>query len=148
MPNYTNAKEHPEDVGVLTLYRMVTFSTPASMENGVNSAFGVHVGKFPAGSFIHGTDVYIATAFNAATTNVFTVGNSAVADAYATSAEVAAGTPGTKRNLSGSANLGYVANETQVYAKYSQTGTAATAGVAHVTIRFTPIAFHLVDSSF
>ena len=148
MPNYAQAKEHPEDVGCLTLYRQITFSQPASLENGVASAFGIHVGKLPAGSFIHGTDVHIATAFNAGTTNVFTVGNSTTADAYATTAEVIAGTPGTKRNLSGSANLGYVPLETQVYAKYSQTGTAATAGVAHVTMRFTPIAFHLVDTSF
>lgn len=147
MPNYSQSKEHPEDVGVLTLYRLFNFDTPASTENGALSANGTHIGKTPAGSFIHGTDVDIKTAFNAATTNVLTVGSAADDDGLATSAGTASGTPGYKPNLQG-AQSGYNSAETQWYIKYTQTGTAATTGVAHIAVRFTPIAFHLVDTSF
>lgn len=105
-----------------------------------DAATGVAVAKqtIPAGSIIVGTDVQVTTAFNAATTNVLSVGFEASTYAnLATTAQTASGTPGLKQNLipTGTALVPLAADST-VYALYSQTGAAATTGVAYVIVKF------------
>src|SRR5918993_3457688 len=103
-----------------------------------NVATGVEIGTIPAGSFVAGTHVHIVTAFNAATTNVLTVGTAADDDGFATSAGTVAGTPGVKLNLTGAQSGDTLTADTPVVFKYTQTGTAATTGVAQAVVTFYP----------
>jgi hypothetical protein len=107
-----------------------------------NVATGVEIGTIPAGSFVTAVHVHVTTAFNAATTNVLEVGTAADPDGFATSTQTASGTIGAKLNIgtsSPAAQLGdFLTADTPVVVKYTQTGTAATAGVAQVVVSFYP----------
>lgn len=103
-------------------------------------AFGntsaVTIGTIPANSQIVFVNVDVTTAFNAGTTNNVTVGKTGTAAAYVTSTSV--GTLGrasvaTTGVYSAWADVG---NSDVDYATvtFTQTGTAATAGAARVTI--------------
>lgn len=91
----------------------------------------------PANSMITGVFVRILTAFNAATTNVLTVGQNAssyndMVNAGDVDETVAATTAVTR-------GIGLVlTSDTDVTVMYTQTGTAATTGSAEVTIQFCP----------
>lgn len=77
----------------------------------------------------------VATAFNAGTTNVLTLGTAAVPDSLVTSANAGAGATGFKAGSG--VDLGTeLATDTQFYAKYTQTGTAATAGEVEFIVEF------------
>lgn len=92
----------------------------------------------PAGAIILGTDVLVTTAFNAGTTNVLSVGfEPTTYTNLVTTGQAVAGTPGLKQNLipTGTA-LVPLAADSQVYALYTQTGTAATTGVAYVVVKY------------
>jgi hypothetical protein len=108
----------------------ITFS-----DTGVTT--GIEIGKIPAGSFVLPPVVNIETAFNAATTNVLVVGTSADDDGYLTNAVSASGVAGVKTGVTG-ALLGNNAADVSVLVKYTQTGTAATAGVADVIVPYYP----------
>jgi len=69
----------------------------------------------------------VLTAFNAATTNVVVLGNADDDDAYMASGDVAEGSAGTNVKNAWTA-VG--ASDIEVKAKFTQTGTAATAGKA------------------
>lgn len=99
---------------------------------------GVPIEWLRKGSIIVGTDIVVGTAFNAATTNVLTVGTNATAyDNIVTSAQAVPGTTGIKQNLAPTGTaLGPLANDSLVYVKYTQSGTAATAGEAYIIIKF------------
>jgi hypothetical protein len=103
---------------------------------------GSGVGKqwLPAGALIVGTDVYVGTAFNAATTNVLTVGieNPTYADIVSAAAVNEGATGLTTGILPTGAALGPLATDAQVFVMYAQTGTAATAGQAIVVIKYIP----------
>lgn len=94
----------------------------------------------PKGAVLIGTDVNIVTAFNAATTNVLSVGIEASTYAnIATSAQTISGTTGLKQNLAPTGTaLVPLAADSQVFALYTQTGTAATAGQAVVIVKYIP----------
>lgn len=98
---------------------------------------GIEIGKIPAGSFVLPPTVNIETAFNAATTNVLVVGSAADDDGFLTSAVALAGATGIKTGVTG-AQLGNIAADTSVYVKFTQTGTAATTGVADVIVPYYP----------
>lgn len=118
-----------------SIRRRIAFSDTNS------ASVGLEVGVIPAGSFVHAVIVNIETAFNAATTNVITVGTTASVAGLAQNAGVAAGVAGLKSGLLGSPQLnGNTATDMQVMVFYSQTGTAATAGVADVIVSFYPFA--------
>lgn len=90
----------------------------------------------PAGAVVTSTCVNIDTAFNAATTNVLTVGT--VSTAYnnlIASGDVDETTLGATLITSKALK---VTTETPVYIKYTQTGTAATAGAATVIVSYIP----------
>lgn len=98
----------------------------------VADPFTVSLGTIPSGAIVLSTTVEVVTAFNAATTNVLVVGTAADDDAYVAAADVTEGTAGTTV-VAHSATL---AAATEVFAKYTQTGTAASAGSARVTVTY------------
>lgn len=123
----------PRKLHVQTLHAMrgrVTFS-----DTGI--ATGIEIGKIPAGSFVDSVSVSVEVVFNALTTNVLTVGSAADDDGFATAAGTASTAAGQKRGLTG-AQSGNIAADTSVLVKYTQTGTAATTGVADVVLYFYP----------
>jgi hypothetical protein len=108
--------------------------------NDAGIASGVGKQWLPAGALITGSDVYVGTAFNAATTNVVTVGTNATSyNNIVGSADVDESTVALTKGIkpTGTA-LGPLAADTQVFAMYAQTGTAATAGTATVVISYIP----------
>jgi hypothetical protein len=105
--------------------------------NDVGIASGVAFENWlPQGAFITRVLVEIVTAFNAATTNVLTVGTNATdynnIVAAGDTPEVAGITDVTRALGRGLAAAGNV----RPYAKYTQSGTAATTGQAVVLIEF------------
>ena len=95
----------------------------------------VTIGTLPVNSQIVDVNIDVTTAFNAATTNTMTVGTSGSAAAYVASTSVGSAgrasvaTTGVYSAWADSGN-----SEVTVTATYSQTGTAATAGSARVTV--------------
>ncbi len=110
----------------------VTFATP-----NIGTADTVKVGRIPAGSLLLQAVVRVTTAFNAATTNVLTVGQNATANTDIVAAgELNEGVTGTTVVLTGAALT--FANDTDIYVRYTQTGTAASAGAATIIITYIP----------
>lgn len=126
---WTTPTRHPEDTGIGYLRRTVLFNTP-------QGANGIPIGALEAGAMPLHAQVTIETGFNAGTTNVLTVGTVDDDDGFATSASVIAGTAGFKANLTGALSGTPMATSKVVYAKYTQTGTAATAGKATIVLAF------------
>lgn len=91
----------------------------------------------PSGAVIEEVIVRIVTAFNAATTNVLTVGqNSSSYNDMVAAGDVDETTAGTTKVLRG-ADL-TISSDALPYVKYTQTGTAATAGQAIIIIKYIP----------
>ncbi len=118
-----------------------------------NVAGGYQFGTVPLNAFITRVHVDIVTAFNAGTTNVLTFGvTQQNANELVASGDVTAGTPGysavtrglgraqTQNPSNASSTSGVTSGEGGValFAKYAQTGTAATAGQAVVVIEYVP----------
>lgn len=108
--------------------------------NDPNIATGVKKCTLPAGAIIIGTDAYVSVVFNAATTNVLTVGgNSANYDDVAAAADIAEGAVALTKDISPTgSSLGPLAADRDIYAKYTQSGTAATTGKAFIVIKYIP----------
>lgn len=106
--------------------------------NDTDIATGVSMGKIPTGSHILHCNVRVSTGFNSAGTNRLVVGtNSSSYNNICTSTTAAASTTGGKQSVIGGA-LSFT-QDTDIYVKYSAaTGTAATAGVATVTVAYIP----------
>lgn len=112
----------------------------------VGSATPPKFGRLPAGAFIVGYWCEVSTAFNAATTNVLTVGTTAAsANELFNAGDInegvigfTVGARGLGTILTGGAGIGVNApaatSEVDLYVKYTQSGTAATAGVATIVI--------------
>lgn len=105
--------------------------------NDAGVASGVYAGTLPAGAIITDVSVLIATAFNAATTNVVNVGTTPTGAEVAASAQILAGAAGQKKPTAYQA-LGVMAADTDIFVSFTQTGTAATAGVAYAVVAFIP----------
>lgn len=125
---YTNPVRHPEDVGVGHIRRTITWDA-----SGV--ATGVPIGALEAGAIPLRASVYVSTAFNAGTTNVLVLGTAADDDGFITSANAAADATGLKAGTGALLGAPLAAN-TVVYAKFTQTGTAASAGKAVLVVEF------------
>lgn len=105
-------------------------------------------GRLPAGAFITRVQVEIGTPFNAGTTNVLTFGTSltsaneivAAADVNEAQVGVTEVTRAYGTTLTGGPGIGAAApastSEVNLYAKYTQSGTAATQGVATIVIEY------------
>lgn len=125
---WTNAVRHPEDVGVGHIRRTVTLG-----QNGFGA--GIPIGTLEAGAVPLRATVIINTAFNAGTTNVLSLGSTADDDGLITSTNAGAGSTGIKAGTG--ALLGVpLASDTTYYAKFSETGTAATTGKATMIVEF------------
>lgn len=96
----------------------------------------VPLGTLPAGAIVTGMLVKINTAFNAATTNVLTVGTASDDDAIIAAGDVDETVATTYVTF---AAVGYKATvATPLFIKYAQTGTAATTGAADIILWFCP----------
>ena len=96
----------------------------------------VTIGTLPAGAQIVDINIDVTTAFNAATTNTVTVGKTGTAAAFVTATSVGSAgraSVATTGVYSAWANVG-TSDVDYATVTYSQTGTAATAGAARVTI--------------
>ena len=93
----------------------------------------------PAGAIITQVLVDITTAFNAGSTNVLTLGTqSGTASDIVTAGDVNETVAGVNI-VTTSAAIGHVGSSAiDLYLKYAQTGTAATAGAGHVLIAYAP----------
>lgn len=121
-------------------------------------ATGQQFGALPNNSYILAIDSQVTTAFNAATTNVLTIGvtaassNELVADGASATANISNNTTTIAtgiRHLTTAAGLGVTITGNTTYqngsgggvplfAKYTQTGTAATTGSATIIIAYIP----------
>lgn len=106
--------------------------------NDPNISTAQRFGTVPIGSFFTDVKCEVVTAFNAVTTNVLTFGTTTTAtelvaagDVDELTAGVYTATRGLGRGLTAAAEVG-------LYAKYTQSGTAATAGVATCVFAFIP----------
>lgn len=128
-PIWSNPIKAPEDTGVGVWRRRIPFDT-AGLAAGTVPVVALEKGCIPLRA-----SVRIETAFNAGTTNVLSLGTAAVPDSLVTSANAAAGTTGYKQGTG--VDLGTeLAADTQYFAKFTQTGAAATAGVAEFIVEF------------
>ena len=114
-------------------------------DTGIASA--VQFASIPLKSVILRANVCVVTAFNAASTNVVTVGvTKASANELVGSSDVTEGTPamyygaaanlGTVNTGTASAEVGAENGGVGLWYKYTQTGTAATTGSAFVVVEF------------
>jgi hypothetical protein len=104
---------------------------------GIGTADTVKVGRIPAGSRLMPVQVHVTAAFNAATTNVLTVGTSSGSNTdIVAAAEVTEGVTGA--TIVGTGVALAFTSDTDIYVKYTQTGTAATAGAATILIPYFP----------
>ena len=95
----------------------------------------VAIATIPANSQIVDINIDVTTAFNAATTNTVTVGKTGTAAAFVTATSVgSAGRASVATTGVYSAWADTGTSDTYATITYSQTGTAATAGAARVTI--------------
>jgi len=106
--------------------------------NDAGISTGVGKQYLPAGAIIVGTDVLVTASFNALSTNVLTVGvNGTTANNIVGSGDVNEASVQIFQNISASATMPLTA-DSQVYAKFTQTGTAATTGKAYVIVKYIP----------
>jgi hypothetical protein len=123
----TSARQDPRQVPN-TLVLTVNY-------NDAGIATGVKGGTLPANARIIDVIVEIITVFNAATTNVLTVGTNASSyNNIVAAADVNEGAAAATRVETGIGGKIARGADIDVYATYTQTGTAATAGKAEITI--------------
>lgn len=118
----TNARQDPRQV-VNTLKKIFNYNDP-----GIST--GIPFDNYlPQNAFIETVLTEIVVGFNAATTNVVTVGT--VGPAYnniAADADITDGTPGVYPSTIGRGRSLTAAGDVLPYVRYTQTGAAATAG--------------------
>lgn len=96
---------------------------------------GVALYELPQKAIITGTVAVVGTAFDAGTTNVLTAGTNSDVNNLLGSGDVTEGTTGAYQ----AATFVEAAKGDKVKVKYTQTGTAATAGAAELYIKFVSI---------
>jgi len=109
--------------------------------NDQNIGAAQQFGALPPGAYIMAVDAYVTTAFNAATTNVVTLGTTkASANEIVASGISGAPLAVGPLHLTSAAGLGMavtnVATAIPLFVKYAQTGTAATTGSITIVITF------------
>lgn len=98
--------------------------------NDPNISAGQQFGTIAQNAYVDHIDCNVTTAFNAGTTNVVTFGTTKASANEIVASGITAGTPGMY-HLTSAAGLGLQVTttaDTPLFAKYAQTGTAATAG--------------------
>ena len=120
----------PDD-GSFQTKRKIMETVGGTIEYDAADPFTVLLGTIPAGAVLVELIADIETVFNAATTNVLVVGNSTTADAYAADGDIDEASATLQRVAQ---NRAVLTEDTKVYAKYTQTGTAATTGIGHISL--------------
>lgn len=131
--NELRAKKIILDRGDNLSKTMVLEALKATINYNVADPYTVSMGILPAGAELVATIVDVQTAFNAGSTNVLVVGTSGDDDAYVAAGDVDETSVGVTI-VSGKSKS--VSADTEVFVKYTQTGTAATAGKAVVTMLY------------
>jgi hypothetical protein len=112
--------------------------------NDANISSALAFGALPQYAYVTDISGHVETAFNAATSNLVTIGTTAspaneiVAGTGAASVAFAPGTTGFAL-LTAAAGLGITVTSSgaaTLYVKYVQSGTAATAGKIHIVMRY------------
>ena len=112
-----------------------TCALPISTTIAYTNSSAVEIGTLPANAQIVDINIDVTTAFNAATTNTVTVGKTGSAAAFVASTSVgSAGRASVATTGVYSAWADTGSSDISATITYSQTGTAATAGAARVTI--------------
>lgn len=120
-------------------HQMVHYLRKTVNYNDSGIASGVYMGTLPSGAVIlpFASTIAVTTAFNAGTTNNLLVGKTAGSNEYVATADSAAGTAGVKTFALATVTTGaLMAADQDIYVAYTQTGTAATAGVAKVVLAY------------
>ncbi len=123
-----------------TQFQQVHYFRKTVNFNDTGIASGVYVGTLPAGAQVIGTDVNVLVVFDAVTTNVLTAGiNSTAYDNLVADGDVDESAVALTQNIkpTGTA-LVPLAAASDFYVKYTQTGTAATAGQAVIVVKYIP----------
>lgn len=125
-------KLHANDLGVCGVSQAFYAGTVKFDTEGISE--GVKICDIPEGLIFTKAVAKVKTAFNAATTNVLTVGFETDKNELLGTSDVTEGTAGiyTKELwVEGGSN-------NAIYAKYTQTGTAATTGEAEIYLMVVP----------
>lgn len=131
-PNRTFPARNNGAQGVQCMRAKINFN-----DGGIASA--IQIGTIPQNAFILDYDEYIETGFNAGTTNVLTLGTTqANANELVSSADLNEGATGDTAVVRGRGMALTAAGDVGIWAKYTQTGTAATAGIAHICLTWAP----------
>lgn len=123
---------NPYNLGACGMVQMFHAGTVNFDTEGIGE--GAAICKIPKGTFVTKAVAVVRTAFNAAATNVLTVGFKAGKNEFLDSEDVTAGTVGVYKKelfVEGGGN-------TEVYAQFTQTGAAATAGSADIYLEVVP----------
>ena len=119
-------KPNPMDLGVCGVEQLLYAGKVNFDDEGVST--GVKLCELPANIIVTKAVAVVTEAFNAATTNVLTVGTNNDVNDILGADDI---TEGTAAAYSANKFVKYSAKKT-VKAKYTQTGTAATAGSAEI----------------
>lgn len=112
------------------LRKDIAFNTAAS-------GTALSMGAIPAGAMVLATTVGIRVAFNAATTNVLIVGTSGDDDALVAEGGVDETAVAVTRVVPATlAGLLSASADTEIFVKYTQSGTAASTGSAVVVVEY------------
>jgi hypothetical protein len=117
-------------------YQQVSYLRMALNYNDANIANGSPKQWLPAGALIVGTDTYVGTAFNAGSTNVVSIGTNGPSTYNNIAAPTVTATGLTQNTPPTGTALGPLAADAQVFAKYAQTGGAATAGSCIIVVKY------------
>lgn len=128
-PTYDTPTRHPEDTGLAIVSREFSFGAGGL-------ATGLPIGAVEKNAIPLRAGISILTAFNAGTTNTLEVGTAANASGLITGANSAANTAGNNKQGTGTLLGAPVAADTIFVAKFTQAGTAATAGRAVAWVEF------------
>jgi hypothetical protein len=121
-------KVQPNDLGICGVEQLLYAGKIAYNTTGAST--GVELCKLPHDVVITRAVAVVGTAFNAGTTNVLTVGSNDDCDNLLGSSDITEGTAGAYTENT----FVEAAKGAKIKAKYTQTGTAASAGEAEIYI--------------
>jgi hypothetical protein len=145
----TNPPSYPPRT--LPLQVIQTFRKTVNFSD-ANISAGVKFAAIPQGAYITNMRCYVTTAFNAATTNVLTIGTTATGtdilaggvtantncNPAATGNQVLGAAAGVGLGVTGGATATGSTGGFDLFVRYTQTGTAATTGSVTYVIDFVP----------
>lgn len=119
-------KVKPNDLGICGIEQLMYAGSVKFDTTGIST--GVELCKLPKNIIVTRAVAVVGTAFNAGTTNVLTVGTNDDIDNLLGSSDITEGTAGAYSKQ----EFLELTSEKAVKAKFTQTGTAATAGAADI----------------